>query len=96
MCEFSCKYPHRLIFSFHHFQLDGVRNLGSSMFFNHKYETKLSPAKNDTVESKLLFAVDEYATLADGCGWVNALSGAAAKAASLQDQIRLEWNERGS
>ncbi len=79
-----------------HFQLDGVRNLGSSMLFNHEYETKPSPAKNDTVESKLLFAVDEYATLADGCGWVNALSGAAAKAASLQDQIRLEWNERGS
>ncbi len=81
-----------------HFQLDGVRHLRSSMLFNHDYETKDSPAKSGDVESKLLFAVDEDAgsTFADGCGWVNALSGAAAKATYLRDQIRLEWNELGS
>ena len=76
-----------------HFRLDAVRYLGSSMLFNHEYEAKDSPTKNDPVACKLLFAVDDEAgsTFADGFEWVNALSGAAAKASSLRDQIRLEW-----
>ena len=76
------------------FRLDAVRYLGSSMLFNHEYETtKDSPTKNDSVACKLLFAVDDEAggTFADGYAWVNTLSGAAAKATSLRDQIRLEW-----
>ena len=76
-----------------HFRLDAVRYLGSSMLFNHEYEAKDSPTKTDSVACKLLFAVDDEAgsTFADGFEWVNALSGAAAKATSLRDQIRLEW-----
>ncbi|KAK1748970.1 hypothetical protein QTG54_000909 [Skeletonema marinoi] len=77
-----------------HFRLDAARFLGPSMLFNHGYEGKGSTTKNDKEVCKLLFAVDDDAgsTFADGCEWVNALSGAAAKAASLRDQIRQEWN----
>ena len=77
-----------------HFRLDAVRYLGSSMLFNHKDETKESPAENDAVACKLLFAVDDEAgsTFADGFEWVNALTGAAATAAALRDKIRLEWH----
>ena len=76
-----------------HFRLDTVRYLGSSMLFNHEYGAKDSPTKNYSVACRLLFAVDDEAggTFADGYEWVNALSGAAAKAASLRDHIRLEW-----
>lgn len=77
-----------------HFRLDAVRYLGSSMLFDHECETKDSPAENDAVACNLLFAVDDEAgsTFADGFQWVNAITGAAAKAAALRDQIRLEWH----
>ena len=80
-----------------HFRLDNARCLGALMLSNHDYERKDSPAKNDADVSNrsLLCAVDDGAgsTFVDGCEWVNALSGAAAKATSLRDQIRLEWDE---
>ncbi len=78
-----------------HFRLDAARFLGPSMLLNHECERKDAPSKNDkgTDVCSLLFAVDDGAgsTFVDGCEWVNALSGAAAKATSLRDQIRLEW-----
>jgi hypothetical protein len=80
-----------------HFRVDAARFLGASMLINHECERKDSLAVNDaeTHEYNLLFAVDDAAgsTFVDGCDWVNALSGAAAKAKSLRDQIHLEWED---
>jgi len=44
----------------------------------------------------LLFAVDDGlgGTFVDGCGWVDAFSGAASLATFLRNQIRLEWDEK--
>ena len=75
-----------------HFQLAKARYLGSSMLLNRDQRKPNTDADADLCQ--LLFAVDDDAgcSFVDGFEWVNALSGVAVNASSIQDQIFLEWN----
>ena len=78
-----------------HFRLEAAEFLGSSMVSNHNHKRDYL-LKEEMDACNLLFAVDDGSggTFVDGCGWVDAFSGAASLATFLRIQIRLEWDEK--